>query len=126
MRIEDIMHYGSQMPSVSPDDSMLMALREISEKGLGMTTVTNDHNQLVGVFTDGDLRRCLQKGMDINSADIGSVMSANPRRIKQSALAAQALNIMETHEITALIIVDESDVPVGVLHMHDLLKAGII
>jgi arabinose-5-phosphate isomerase len=98
----------------------------MTEKGFGMTTVINKKGMLVGVFTDGDLRRVIDSKIDLNSASVKDVMSSNPKTINQDILAAEALNIMEQSSITAVIIEDQHKHPVGVVHMHDILRAGVI
>jgi arabinose-5-phosphate isomerase len=126
LKVSDIMHADQTLPMVKDNASLKDALMEMSEKGLGMTTVVNAAGKLRGVFTDGDLRRTLDRQIDINKALIKDVMSANPACINPDMLAAEALNIMEKKSITALIVADKESSPLGVLHMHDLLKAGII
>ena len=91
-----------------------------------MTTIVNDDNRLLGVFTDGDLRRVIDHKVDITSATMADVMSANPKTISSEILAAEALSIMEGSTITALIVEDENHHPIGVLHMHDILRAGVV
>lgn len=125
LRIEDIMHGGAQIPRVPPDTSLLHALGEITAKGFGMTTVCDSEGVLLGVFTDGDLRRALDNGSDIKEATIDQVMSRQPTTVKPQTLAAEALTIMESRKITALVVADDDGRPVGVLHMHDLLRAGL-
>lgn len=120
----DIMHGGDRIPRVHPDTSLINALSEMSSKGFGMTTVVDDHNSLIGLFTDGDLRRALDAQIDVHKTRIGEVMTQDPVTITRETLAAEALNIMEQRKITALIVA-EHRIPIGVLHMHDLLRAGI-
>ncbi|MDG1164389.1 MAG: CBS domain-containing protein, partial [Porticoccaceae bacterium] len=92
----------------------------------GMTTIVDADNKLLGVFTDGDLRRVIDQKMDISTANMQEVMSASPKTISREILAAEALTIMEAASITALIVEDENRHPVGVLHMHDILRAGVV
>lgn len=125
LRVEDVMHAGSEVPRVSPDTPLLAALAEMTEKGFGMTTVVDESSQLLGIFTDGDLRRCIDRREDVNQALMKDVMTPSPRTICRDSLAAEALNRMETFKITALIVEDEHGSPTGVLHMHDLLRAGL-
>lgn len=125
LRVEDVMHAGSEVPRVSPDTPLVAALAEMTEKGFGMTTVVDESGQLLGIFTDGDLRRCIDRREDINRAVMKDVMTPSPRTIRRDSLAAEALNRMETFKITALIVEDENGSPTGVLHMHDLLRAGL-
>ncbi|MGB0449020.1 MAG: KpsF/GutQ family sugar-phosphate isomerase [Porticoccaceae bacterium] len=126
LRVTDIMHKDSQVPRVLADQPLHQALLVMTEKGFGMTTVVSDNNTLLGVFTDGDLRRIVDGKVDINSATMADVMSANPKTINGEILAAQALKIMEDSSITALIVEDENHHPIGVLHMHDILRAGVV
>jgi arabinose-5-phosphate isomerase len=126
LRVTDIMHKDSQVPRVKADQPLHQALLVMTEKGFGMTTVVSDDNTLLGVFTDGDLRRIVDGKVDINSATMADVMSANPKTINGEILAAQALKIMEDSTITALIVEDENHYPIGVLHMHDILRAGVV
>ena len=126
LRVTDIMHKDSQVPRVKADQPLHQALLVMTEKGFGMTTVVSDDNTLLGVFTDGDLRRIVDGKVDINSATMADVMSANPKTINGEILAAQALKIMEDSSITALIVEDENHHPIGVLHMHDILRAGVV
>lgn len=125
LRVEDVMHAGSEVPRVRPDTPLLAALAEMTEKGFGMTTVVDGFGQLLGIFTDGDLRRCIDRREDVNRAVMKDVMTPSPRTIRRDSLAAEALNRMETFKITALIVEDENGSPTGVLHMHDLLRAGL-
>jgi arabinose-5-phosphate isomerase len=126
LKVGDIMHADQSLPTVKDNATLKEALMEMSQKGLGMTTIVDDTGKLTGVFTDGDLRRTLDRNIDINQAAIKEVMSAKPSAIHADMLAAEALNIMEQKSITALVIADKDSRPVGVLHMHDILKAGII
>ena len=119
------MRSGEAIPSVDPATKLSQALLEISDKGLGMTTVVNDQGALVGVFTDGDLRRALDERIDINEATIDQLMSPNAKQVTDGTLAAKALRIMEENEISSLVVTDEHHALVGVLHLKDLLHAGI-
>ncbi len=124
--VEDVMHTGKQLPLVNPDTLLREGLLEMSRKGLGMTAVVDERNHLLGVFTDGDLRRTLDRNIDLRAALMGEVMTANPRRATPRMLAAAAVHLMETHKITALPVVDEHGVVVGALNVHDLLRAGVM
>jgi len=126
LRVGDIMHKDAEMPRVAPDQPLHDALLEMTQKGFGMTTVVANDNRLLGVFTDGDLRRVIDQKIDLSNALMADVMSSNPRTISRDILAAEALTIMEKSSITALIVEDESHRPVGVLHMHDILRAGVV
>ncbi|WP_304985801.1 KpsF/GutQ family sugar-phosphate isomerase [Coxiella-like endosymbiont] len=126
LHIDDLMHTKDHMPAVKPDCMLDEALVEITKKSLGMTAVIGDNNRLVGVFTDGDLRRTLDKGYDIHRTPIKKVMSKNGITIRPKLLAAEALKVMHEYKITSLVVTDEERYPLGVIHMHDLLRAGVI
>ena len=126
LRVADIMHKEVEVPRVTPDQPLHDALLEMTQKGFGMTTIVADDNRLLGVFTDGDLRRVIDQKIDITNALMADVMSGNPRTISREILVAEALTIMENAAITALIIQDEDHRPIGVLHMHDILRAGVV
>jgi arabinose-5-phosphate isomerase len=126
LRVCDIMHSGDEVPRVNESTLLKDALLEMTAKGFGLTTVVDAQNTLIGVFTDGDLRRVVDNQVDINSATIGEVMTRGGNAIDANILAAQALNIMESKKITALVVEDEVHRPLGVLHMHDILRAGVI
>ena len=125
-RVEDIMHSGDSLPKVNLETPVKQTLVEISEKGLGIATVVDEHNELQGVFTDGDLRRTLDKHIDINHTVTQSVMTTAPSTMILGSMAVDALNIMEEKSITTLVITDAKQHPVGVIHMHDILKAGLV
>lgn len=126
LRVGDIMHGDTEVPRVRANQLLQDALLEMTEKGFGMTTVVDSNNKLMGVFTDGDLRRVIDQNIDIGTATMEQVMSANPKTIGDAILAAEALTIMESASITALIVEDHSQHPIGVLHMHDILRAGVV
>ena len=126
LKAETIMHKDHEVPQVSASTLVSQALVEMTEKGFGMTTVIDDQQQLIGVFTDGDLRRCVDQGINISSATIAQVMSSKPRTIHKDMLAAEALGIMEARKITALVVENDHHRPIGVLHMHDILRAGVV
>lgn len=126
LRVNDLMHSGERTPKVRAQTSLLDALSEITEKGLGMTTVVAEDGALLGVFTDGDLRRAVDRGYDIRAVSIENIMTQNPTTVQQDALAAEALTIMENRKITALVVTDKQNRAVGVIHMHDLLRAGLV
>ncbi|GAB5453299.1 MAG: arabinose-5-phosphate isomerase KdsD [Halioglobus sp.] len=123
--VSDVMRGGDAIPRVEQHLKLSSALLEISDKGLGMTTVVDDNGHLVGVFTDGDLRRSLDSRIDINETTIGELMSGNAKTARPDMLAAEAMRIMEENEIGALVVVDDNDSLAGVLHLKDLLHAGI-
>ncbi|MGV2870549.1 KpsF/GutQ family sugar-phosphate isomerase [Colwellia sp. E150_009] len=126
LRLSDIMHQGERLPVVPENALIKDALVEMSLKGLGMTAVVNANNQLIGLFTDGDLRRILDLQIDIHQDKITSVMTKSPTVAQADMLAAQALNIMEDKKINGLIIVDEHHTPIGAMNMHDLLRSGVL
>ena len=125
LKLSDIMHSGSTLPTVSPETLIRDALLEISQKGLGMTAVIDEKQQLVGIFTDGDLRRILDKRIDIHNATIGEVMTQNPTVAHPDMLAAEGLNLMQDKSINGLMLCQDGQL-VGALNMHDLLKAGVV
>lgn len=126
LRVEDVMHAGERLPIISDSASIADALLEMTSKGLGMTAIVDNNNALTGVFTDGDLRRMLERALDIHQHNIREVMTVNPVVIEQGHLAAEALQIMEKKKINGLIVVDADHNPVGALNMHDLLRAGVV
>ncbi|WP_144823321.1 KpsF/GutQ family sugar-phosphate isomerase [Marinobacter piscensis] len=126
LHVSDIMHTGDRIPSVSEDTTLSGALLEISRKGLGMTTVVDANGRMTGIFTDGDLRRTLDKSLDVHTTPMRDVMTRNGRTIQPEQLAAEALNIMEGLKISALPVTDSSGTVVGAINMHDLLRAGVI
>jgi arabinose-5-phosphate isomerase len=128
LRVEDIMHSGSAIPLVTQDMLLKEALFEITSKKLGITGVSNRQGMLVGVFSDGDLRRAIEKGLAPLNLPIREVMAVNPKRILRSNLAAKAMQKMEEFSITSLFVfeTEESRTPVGIIHLHDLLKAGVV
>ncbi len=126
LRVSDIMHTGDAIPRVSVDTPLLQALMVMSEKGFGMTTVMDEHQQLLGIYTDGDLRRSIDRGVDIHSARVGEVMNTSPRRLRDNTLAAEALQQMEQNRVNVLLVTDEHDRLVGVVKINDILRAGVI
>ena len=125
LKVSDIMHKGSEIPCVDDDALTQDALFEMSSKGLGMTTVLDTNGVLQGIFTDGDLRRCLDIGHDMRTTPITQVMTQGCKTIVLDMLAAEALNIMEENSITSLVVTDNEQHPTGVVHLHDILKAGV-
>ena len=126
IRIADLMHTGERLPQVSEGASLQDALLEMTRKGLGATGVVNDKNLLIGIFTDGDLRRTLEKNADLRGIKIIDVMTRNPRTLPPEKLAAEAAQLMQERTITCVLIVDAGKRLVGALHTHDLLRAGVI
>lgn len=127
LKVRDIMHSGDSIPAVRADTRLDEALYEISSKGLGMTTVLDDHGRLLGVFTDGDLRRTLDAGQDIHSITISDVMSTNCKSVAENALATEAARIMQDNSIYTLVVTDGDDRGMcGIIRMHDLLRANVV
>ena len=128
LRVEDLMHVGADIPTVNVNTPLKDALYEISSKKLGITGVVDEQGGLVGVFTDGDLRRTIEQGIEVLNKPICEIMGGKPKRILRTNLAAKALQRMEEHKITSLFVfeTEEEQVPVGIIHLHDLLKAGVI
>ena len=124
--VDDIMHSGEQMPLVTPQTPLRDALLEMTRKGLGLTGVTDGAGKLIGIFTDGDLRRTLDQDIDIRNAHIEQVMTRGCKTVGQGMLAAEALKIMEDSKISGLFVIDDQGLPVGALNMHDLLRAGVV
>jgi len=128
LRVEDLMHVGADIPTVNLNTPLKDALYEISSKKLGITGVVDELGGLIGVFTDGDLRRTIEQGIEVLNKPICEIMGGKPKRILRTNLAAKALQRMEEHKITSLFVfeTEEEQVPVGIIHLHDLLKAGVI
>jgi arabinose-5-phosphate isomerase len=126
LRVSDIMHSGTDIPSVSEQVFISHALLEMSEKKLGMTAVVDSHDKVIGVFTDGDLRRTLAKNINLHDTPISEVMTQACTVISADILAAEAMQIMESKQINALLVVDNDRKAIGALNMHDLLRAGIV
>jgi arabinose-5-phosphate isomerase len=126
LKIDDLMHKGERIPKVAPGTPMTVALLEMTHKGLGMTAIVDAQDHIVGVYTDGDLRRSLEAQIDLRTATIDQVMHRGGRRARPEWLAAEAVRLMEQHKITALLVVDADDRLCGVIHMHDLLRAGVV
>jgi arabinose-5-phosphate isomerase len=127
LKVEDLMHSGASVPLVTSATLMREALFTITAKGLGITGVAGVDGALLGVITDGDLRRALEKGIDILNRSAGDLMTGRPKRIRRTELAAKALQQMEQFSITSLFVFEDDTAarPVGIIHLHDLLKAGI-
>ncbi|RWR01523.1 D-arabinose 5-phosphate isomerase [[Pantoea] beijingensis] len=125
LRVSDIMHKGEEIPHVSKEASLRDALLEITRKNLGMTVIVNDLMKIEGIFTDGDLRRVFDMGIDFQNASVASVMTPGGIRVRPTMLAVDALNLMQTKHITAVMVAD-GDHLLGVVHMHDMLRAGVV
>lgn len=125
-KIEDLMHTGKRLPRVNYSASLSEALLEMTQKGLGMTGITLDDGKLVGVFTDGDLRRALKEPIDISTKPVAEVMTAHCKTISPDALAADAIREMEENKINGFLVVDNEHKLIGALNMHDLLKEKVL
>jgi arabinose-5-phosphate isomerase len=126
LHVEEVMRRGDELPAIGPDTPLSAGLLEMSRKGLGMTTVVDEGRRVIGVFTDGDLRRALDRQLDVHSTPMRAVMTAGGKVARPRMLAAEAVHMMEEHRITALPVVDDAGVLVGALNVHDLLRAGVM
>ncbi len=124
--VADVMRSGDAVPSVRPDASLSELMREMSAKGLGASAVVDAQQRVLGIFTDGDLRRLIEKGADLRSMSAADVMHANPRHLVSSALAVEAVALMEQHQITSVLVVDEAGRLCGALNTNDLMRAKVI
>ncbi len=126
LKVADLMHVGEQLPVVDTDTPIKDTIYEISSKRLGVTCVCDREGRMVGVITDGDLRRAIEKDGNLLEKTAKDIMTYNPKRIKKDALASEAIQKMEQYAITSLFVVDadEPQIPIGIVHIHDLLKAG--
>jgi arabinose-5-phosphate isomerase len=124
--VRDVMRSGDAIPAVSPDTPLTRALLEISQKGMGMTAIVDEERRPVGVFTDGDLRRLIERVTDFSNISIRDVMHASPRRVHPEQLAVDAVAVMEEFRINQMLVVDGEDRLVGALHIHDLTRAKVI
>lgn len=126
LHIRDVMHAGDDVPRVADSATLGEALMEMSRKRLGMTAVVDDDGRLAGLFTDGDLRRALDSGADVRGTRIDEVMTRDPKAIGADDLAVEAAQMMETHKINALLVLDDERRVVGALNIHDLLRARVV
>jgi arabinose-5-phosphate isomerase len=124
--VKDVMRTGEHVPTVREDTTLADGLMEVTSKGLGMTAVIDEQRHVLGVFTDGDLRRALDRAADLHRTRMREVMSRGAKTVKPDTLAAEAVHLMETHRITSLLVVDAARKLVGALNVHDLLRAGVI
>jgi len=125
LHVSDVMHTGAEVPKVRRDTLLDDALVEMTRKGFGMTAVVGPGDRLIGVFTDGDLRRALDHRVDLHGTHVEHVMTADPKTVSPNVLAAEAVHVLEQYKITALLVVDDGWL-VGVLNVHDLLRAGVM
>lgn len=126
LKVKDLMHSETEIPVVNSGTPINQALLEVTAKRLGMTTVVDANGELIGIFTDGDLRRTLDQALDLKNTAIDQVMTRSCTTVSAEMLAAEALQIMQSKEINALIVCDDQNKPIGALNMHDMLKAGVI
>lgn len=126
LKVSDIMHTGDDVPMVQSQVPLKQALIEMTAKRLGMTAIVDAEQKILGIFTDGDLRRAIERQIDFTQASIDQVMTANCKTIEPEMLAAEAVQIMEEKAINALLVTDENKKVIGALNMHDLLKAGVV
>ena len=124
--VSDVMRTGKDVPRVAPDASFSDLMREMSDKGLGASAVVDVNHRVLGIFTDGDLRRLVEKGFDLRNSKAADVMHARPRTVRAHALAVEAVALMEQHRITSVLVVDDDDVLCGALNTNDLMRAKVI
>ncbi len=125
-QVADLCHTGEEVPIVKEDTPMKEAIIEMTSKGFGATAVVNQEGKLTGIITDGDLRRFVNRGGNFDTSIARDVMTRNPKTARMEELAVEALKRMEDYKITVLIVVDRENKPVGIIHMHDILRAGIV
>jgi arabinose-5-phosphate isomerase len=126
LHVRDVMRTGDAVPRVAPNTPLADGLMEVTRKGLGMTAIVDEADHVLGVFTDGDLRRALDRAADLHRTRMEDVMTLKAKRVHADTLAVEAVLLMETHRITSLIVVDAQDRLVGALNVHDLLRAGVV
>ena len=124
--VHDVMRSGDDVPRVGPQTSFTDLMREMSVKGLGASAVVDEQQRVLGIFTDGDLRRLVEKGVDLRNCRAEEVMHAHPRTVRDSALAVEAVALMELHSITSVLVVDEAGALCGALNTNDLMRAKVI
>jgi arabinose-5-phosphate isomerase len=126
LHVTDVMRRGDDLPRVGPDTPLTEGLLEMSRKRLGLTAIVDGNDRVLGIFTDGDLRRALDRKADIHGSRMTDVMTSNPRSIGPNELAAEAVLMMEKHAVNGLLVLDDSGRLVGALNVHDLLRAGVM
>jgi arabinose-5-phosphate isomerase len=126
LKVRDLMHTGVGMPMVGPQTRLVDGLVEMTRKGLGLTAVVDEIERVLGIFTDGDLRRAIDRGLDVRNIRLYEVMTADCKTINPDLLAAEALRIMQELKINALLVVDDDRTLLGAINMHDLLKARVV
>ena len=126
LRVDEIMHTNEELPTVSEETLVVDAIVEMTQKGFGMTSVVDQDNKVIGLYTDGDLRRTLDQGLAIHETKVKEVMTTGCKKIPMGTLAIDALQLMESNKITSLLIVNDNDQLLGLVHMHDLLRAKVV
>ena len=126
LHVADIMHRDAEIPRVAQGTALRETLLEMTRKGLGMTAILDGEERIAGIYTDGDLRRTLDRGLDLHATPVDAVMTRHPVRVRADILAAEALRVMEERKINALLVVDGTGRLIGALNMHDLLRAGVV
>ena len=126
LRVKDVMHTGAKIPSVGADTILADGLLEMSQKGLGMTAIVNEGNRILGIFTDGDLRRVLDNAVDLRKTTMESIMQSTCITIAPNDMAVEAVNVLDENKITGLLVADEKNCLVGALNIHDLFRAGVM
>ncbi|MCZ6516218.1 MAG: KpsF/GutQ family sugar-phosphate isomerase [Gammaproteobacteria bacterium] len=124
--VGDLMHTGEEVPKVSADTLLASGLIEMTAKGLGVTAIVDANGKLEGIYTDGDLRRSLDAAVDVHATTMREIMTKNPKTVRPKLLAAEAVRLLEQHQITSLIVVDDETTVVGALNVHDLFRAGVM
>jgi len=126
LRVDDVMRSGADVPRTGPDVRLRDGLMEMTEKGLGMTAIVDDDDGILGIFTDGDLRRALDQGVDVHTTAMRDVMHVGCKTIAAGVLAAEAVHVLEENKITSLLVADPDNRLIGALNVHDLFRAGIM
>ena len=126
LRVQDVMHSEEKIPKVQTFQPLKDALLEMTTRGFGMTSIIDENGKLAGIFTDGDLRRTIDRGLDIRTTRISAVMSEQPITVREHILAAEAMKIMEDNSITVLLVENEEKIVSGIVHMHDLISARVV
>ena len=126
LRVKDVMHSEDKIPKVKISKPLKDALLEMTSKGFGVTSITDENGRLAGIFTDGDLRRSIDRGLDLLKTPMGTVMSNHPITVTENILAAEAMKIMEDNSITVLLVEDEEKMVIGIVHMHDLISTRVV
>jgi arabinose-5-phosphate isomerase len=126
LHVADLMHKENKIPKVMQDVELKDVLLEMTRKSLGMTAIVDEMNKVMGIYTDGDLRRTFEMGVDLKQTLISQIMTRNPKCVFPDMLAVDALNFMEANKINGLLVIDSEQHLVGALNMHDLLRAGVV